>query len=44
MRDRHRASELLGKSCGDFTEHHIVDVGDSLYELLGAKPLPSNSA
>lgn len=37
---RLRGSELLGKSQGDFVEHHVLDVGESLYELLGGKPLP----
>jgi hypothetical protein len=40
MRDRLRASELLGKSSGDFIEHHVIDAGESLYELLGGRPLP----
>ena len=34
-------SELLGKSQGDFVEHHVLDVGESLYELLGGRPLPT---
>lgn len=37
---RLRGSELLGKSQGDFVEHHVLDVGESLYELLGGRPLP----
>ena len=40
MRDRLRASELLGSSSGDFVEHHVIDAGESLYELLGGRPLP----
>lgn len=38
---RLRGSELLGKSQGDFVEHHVLDAGESLYELLGGKPLPT---
>jgi hypothetical protein len=37
---RLRGSELLGKSQGDFVEHHVLDAGESLYELLGGRPLP----
>ncbi len=40
MRDRLRASELLAKSHGDFINKHFVDAGESLYELLGGRPLP----
>ena len=40
---RVNASHLLGKSSGDFVQHHIVDAGESLYELLGGKPLPATA-
>ena len=34
LKDRLRASELLGKSQADFVERHQVDAGASLVELL----------
>lgn len=34
IRDRLKASELLGKSHADFLERHTVDAGGSLLELL----------
>ena len=36
LRDRLRASELLGKSQADFVERHHVEAGASIVELLAA--------
>jgi len=44
MKDRLRASELLGKSQGDFLERIQHEAGNSLAALLGALPLPNTSA
>lgn len=40
MRDRLRASELLGKALGDFITKLQLEVTDDLLELLGGRVLP----